>query len=86
VKIIACIEDHSTVRKILEHVACAASPPGQLPPGAGSKEFEGHAYIAYGWDQLCVALAAFVFCYWGVKRCWRTPAVEAAHGNVPRGP
>jgi amino acid transporter len=50
---------------------------------AGSKEFEGHGYLAYGWDQLCVAAAALVFCYWGVKSGWRTPAVEAAHGGTP---
>jgi ribosomal protein S27E len=35
VKIIACIEDQLTIRKILEHVACATSPPGQLPPARG---------------------------------------------------
>ncbi len=52
---------------------------------AGSKEFEGHDYIGYGWDQLCVALAALAFCYWGVRSGWRTPAVESAHGHVPRG-
>src|ERR1700704_4839407 len=53
---------------------------------AGSKEFEGHNYIGYGWDQLCVALAAVVFYFWGVRSGWRTPAVEAAeHGsNVDR--
>ena len=43
---------------------------------AGSKEFEGHDYIGYGWDQLCVALAALIFCYWGVRSGWRTPAVQ----------
>ena len=51
---------------------------------AGSKEFEGHGYIGYGWDQLCVALAALTFCYWGVRSGWRTPAVESAHGQVPK--
>jgi putative transposase len=35
VKIIACIEDKVTVRKILAHVERAASPPGQLPPARG---------------------------------------------------
>ncbi len=45
---------------------------------AGSKEFEGHDYIPYGWDQLCVALAALAFYFWGVRSGWRTPAVEAA--------
>src|SRR5450432_1268853 len=49
---------------------------------AGSKEFEGHGYIGYGWDQLCVALAAFVFCYWGVKSGRRTPAVIAVEENA----
>jgi hypothetical protein len=49
---------------------------------AGSKEFEGHNYIGYGWDQLCVALAALVFYFWGVRSGWRTPAVEAAEGNA----
>jgi hypothetical protein len=32
VKIIACIEDKLTVRKILAHVERATSPPSQLPP------------------------------------------------------
>jgi amino acid transporter len=45
---------------------------------AGSKEFEGQDYIHYGWDQLCVALAALVFYFWGVRSGWRTPAIEAA--------
>ena len=42
---------------------------------AGSKEFSGHNYIGYGWDELCVALAALGFCRWGVRSGWRTPAV-----------
>jgi amino acid transporter len=45
---------------------------------AGSKEFEGHDYISYGWDQLCVALASLVFYFWGLRSGWRTPAIEAA--------
>jgi hypothetical protein len=45
---------------------------------AGSKEFEGQGYIHYGWDQLCVALAALVFYFWGVRSGWRTPEIEAA--------
>jgi amino acid transporter len=49
---------------------------------AGSTEFEGKGYIPYGWDQLCVALAALFFCYWGVKSGWRTPAIAAAHSEV----
>jgi amino acid transporter len=48
---------------------------------AGSKEFEGHDYIGYGWDQLCVALAALVFYFWGLRSGWRTPAVEAAESG-----
>ena len=43
---------------------------------AGSKEFEGQGYIGYGWDQLCVAIAALGFYFWGVRSGWRTPAVE----------
>jgi len=52
---------------------------------AGSKEFEGHDYIPYGWDQLCVALAALGFYFWGVHSGWRTPAVETAEalGRLP---
>jgi hypothetical protein len=42
---------------------------------AGSKEFEGHDYIRYGWDQLCVAVAALAFYFWGLRSGWRTPAV-----------
>ena len=43
---------------------------------AGSKEFEGHDYIGYGWDQLCVAVAALFFYAWGVRSGWRTPGIE----------
>ena len=43
----------------------------------GSKEFGGLGYIGYGWDQLCVAIAAVIFFQWGLKSGWRTPAVEA---------
>ncbi len=35
VKIIACIENKVTVRKILAHVESATPPPGQLPPARG---------------------------------------------------
>src|SRR3984957_18539440 len=42
---------------------------------AGSKEFEGHGYIGYGWDQLCVAVTSLAFYFWGVRSGWRTPAV-----------
>jgi amino acid transporter len=51
---------------------------------AGSKEFEGHDYIGYGWDQLCVALAAMAFCLWGVRSGWRTPAVTAVEARATR--
>src|ERR1700721_1904903 len=40
---------------------------------AGSKEFEGHDYIGYGWDQLSVAVTALIFYFWGLRRGWRTP-------------
>jgi amino acid transporter len=48
---------------------------------AGSKEFEGHDYIHYGWDQLCVAVAALCFYFWGLRSGWRTPAIEAAESS-----
>jgi amino acid transporter len=48
---------------------------------AGSKEFAGLDYIGFGWDQLCVALAALAFCFWGVRSGWRTPSVDAAITN-----
>jgi len=44
---------------------------------AGSKEFEGHGYLGYGWDQLCVVVAAAVFYIWGLNSGWSTPALEA---------
>jgi amino acid transporter len=43
---------------------------------AGSREFDGRGFIAYGWDQLCVAIAALLFYVWGVRSGWRTPALE----------
>jgi amino acid transporter len=60
---------------------------------AGSKQFEGHGYIGYGWDQLCVAVTALGFYFWGVRSGWRTPAViavekdaaEMAAGNKQTG-
>jgi amino acid transporter len=53
---------------------------------AGSKEFEGHDYIRYGWDQLCVALAALAFYFWGLRSGWRTPGVIAAENNAAAPP
>jgi amino acid transporter len=44
---------------------------------AGSTEFEGRGYLSAGWDQLCVALAALVFYFIGVRSGWSTPAVLA---------
>ncbi|MDP9084685.1 MAG: APC family permease [Pseudomonadota bacterium] len=49
---------------------------------AGSREFEGHDYIGYGWDQLCVVAAALAFFSWGVRSGWRTPGIEAAQSGV----
>ncbi len=49
---------------------------------AGSKEFEGHNYIGYGWDQLCVAITSLAFYFWGVRSGWRTPAVIAVERNA----
>ena len=54
--------------------------------GAGSKEFEGHGYIGYGWDQLCVALASIAFYFWGLRSGWRTPGVIAAEDNAAASP
>ncbi|MDE2304131.1 MAG: APC family permease [Gammaproteobacteria bacterium] len=45
---------------------------------AGSPQFAGHGYLAYGWDQLVVALAALGFFEWGVRSGWRTPALVEA--------
>jgi amino acid transporter len=53
---------------------------------AGSKEFEGHGYIGYGWDQLCVAVASIVFYFWGLRSGWRTPGVIAAEDNAAATP
>jgi len=44
---------------------------------AGSKEFEGHNYIGYGWDQLSVAVTALIFYVLGVRSGWRTPDITA---------
>jgi amino acid transporter len=49
---------------------------------AGSKEFEGHGYIGYGWDQLCVAATSLAFYFWGVRSGWRTPAVIAVENDA----
>ena len=49
---------------------------------AGSREFEGHGYIGYGWDQLCVALTSLAFYFWGVRSGWRTPAVIAVEQDA----
>jgi amino acid transporter len=49
---------------------------------AGSKEFEGHDYIGYGWDQLCVAITALCFYFWGLRSGWRTPAIIAVEQHA----
>ena len=51
---------------------------------AGSTEFEGRGYIPYGWDQVCVAVAALVFYRWGVSSGWSTPAVQAVENRAKR--
>jgi len=53
---------------------------------AGSREFEGHGYLAYGWDQLCVALAALLFYTWGLRSGWSTPAVETVLSREAAAP
>src|ERR1700761_5363386 len=49
---------------------------------AGSTDFEGHGYIGYGWDQLCVAVTSLAFYFWGVRSGWRTPAVIAVENDA----
>jgi amino acid transporter len=49
----------------------------------GSAQFGGHDYIPFGWDLAVVALIGIAFYFWGVASGWRTPAVEAAHGEIP---
>jgi amino acid transporter len=51
---------------------------------AGSKEFEGNDYIHSGWDQLCVALAALFFYFWGLRSGWRTPGIEELERGTPK--
>jgi len=50
---------------------------------AGSTEFEGRGYLGYGWDQVCVAVAALAFYRWGVHSGWPTPAVQAVESHAP---
>jgi len=50
---------------------------------AGSDKFGGKGYLTWGWDLVVVAAVGLVFYVWGVKTGWRTPSVEAAHGEVP---
>jgi amino acid transporter len=42
---------------------------------AGSRQFDGRGFLPYGWDQLYVALTALLFCAWGVRSGWSTPAL-----------
>jgi amino acid transporter len=48
---------------------------------AGSREFGGHDYLGYGWDQLCVAVAALAFYFWGLRSGWRTPGIDVAESR-----
>jgi len=49
----------------------------------GSSEFGGRNVIPFGWDLAIVAVIGIAFYFWGVTSGWRTPAVEAAHGEIP---
>jgi amino acid transporter len=49
----------------------------------GSAQFGGHDYIPFGWDLALVAVIGVAFYFWGVAAGWRTPAVDAAHGEIP---
>jgi amino acid transporter len=52
----------------------------------GSTRFGGLGYLPYGWDLVVVAIVGVVFYFWGLRCGWRTPDVEAAHGEVPATP
>ena len=58
-------------------------PTVALISWGGSDRFGGKGYLPYGWDLVVVAGVGLAFYFWGVRSGWRTPAVEAAHGNVP---
>jgi len=49
----------------------------------GSTNFGGRGYLPYGWDLLVVAAVGVIFYLWGLRCGWRTPDVEAAHGEIP---
>ncbi|HJT99169.1 MAG TPA: APC family permease [Rhodanobacteraceae bacterium] len=49
----------------------------------GSAQFGGHDVIPFGWDLALVAAIGVCFYFWGVASGWRTPAVDAAHGEIP---
>jgi amino acid transporter len=49
----------------------------------GSAQFGGRDVLPFGWDLAVVAAVGIVFYFWGVSSGWRTPAVEAAHGEIP---
>jgi len=49
----------------------------------GSAQFGGKDYIPFGWDLAVVAVIGVAFYFWGISSGWRTPAVEAAHGEIP---
>ncbi len=51
---------------------------------AGSRRFDGRGFIPFGWDQLAVAAAAVLFCAWGVRSGWRTPALVEAEAAATR--
>ena len=57
-------------------------PTIALVSWAGSTQFDGKGYLPYGWDLVIVAIVGLVFYLWGVKSGWRTPSLEAAHGDL----
>jgi amino acid transporter len=58
-------------------------PAVALLSWAGSEKFGGKNYLTWGWDLVVVAAVGLAFYIWGVQSGWRTPSVEAAHGEVP---
>ena len=49
----------------------------------GSQRFGGLDMIPYPMDLALVGVIGMAFYVWGVASGWRTPAVEAAHGEIP---
>ncbi|MEV5505851.1 APC family permease [Streptomyces orinoci] len=49
---------------------------------AGSTKFNGHGYLAEGWDMLLVAAIGLAFYYWGVSSAWRNPTLVQTEKEI----